>query len=104
MQQLALNQKIKITVNKQLWEVLSGHVTASRRSKLPVLTIGVNHSGIFNTIAVKTISGFTDKKYVNIYKLQNGMLLLELCDVGMFKITTFLGLAKVGYRKSKCLK
>lgn len=88
MQQLALNQKIKITVNKQLWEVLSGHVTVSRRSKLPVLTIGVNHSAIFNTIAVKTISGFTDKKYVNIYKLQNGMLLLELCDIGMLKITT----------------
>lgn len=37
MQQSALNQKIKITVNKQLWEVLSGHVTASRRSKLPCI-------------------------------------------------------------------
>lgn len=87
MQQSALNQKIKITVNKQLWEVLSGHVTASRRSKLPVLTVGTASSANFNRVAIRTISGLIDKNCVNIYRLQNGMLLLELCDFGMLKLT-----------------
>lgn len=91
MQQLALNQKIKITVNKQLWEVLSGHVTASRRSKLPVLTVGISNASAFNRAASKIIPGIIDKKYLNIYKLQNGMLLLELCDIGMLKITKSTG-------------
>ena len=86
MQNAELSQKIKITVNKQLWEVLSGHITTTRRSKLPVLTVGMSSSANFNKVAITTILDKLKKEFCNIYRLQNGMLLIEFCDIGMLKI------------------
>lgn len=81
-----INQKVKIRVDKQLWEILSGQITVQRRTKLPVLTISTAASGRFNIVAQKLLK---DAKYCNLYKLKNGIILLEATNEGLLKITKY---------------
>lgn len=78
-------QKIKITVNKQLWDVLSGQISIQRRSSLPLLSIGSAVQAKFNRAAQKIIQ----EKFVNFYKLSNGMLLIEFGKEGQLAVTKY---------------
>jgi hypothetical protein len=88
----AIQQKIRIRIDKNMWDVLSGQIVMQRRTSLPVLTIGNNTQGTFNSAAKKLLAKM---KFANFYKLSNGMLIVEFSDKeGLLKLTRYSNLIK----------
>ena len=84
-------EKFKIKVDRKLWDVLSGQIVTQRRSSLPILTVGAV-GGKFNRVAQNSIVANADR--CNFYKLKNGILLVELGDQGILKITKYFNKAR----------
>lgn len=80
-------EKFKIKVDKKLWDVLSGQIVMQRRTSLPCLTVAMGITGKFNVAAQRTI--LKDASHCNFYKLKNGMLLIEVGNEGLLKITRY---------------
>lgn len=72
-------QKIKIRIDKNMWDVLSGQIVMQRRTTLPVLGIGIGINGNFNSAAQKLIGKNTNATF---YKLPEGIILVEFGKTG----------------------
>lgn len=82
-------QKIKIRIDKNMWDILSGQIVMQRKTSLPVFTVGLAPQSSFNA-AAKSLLDKAGYKFANFYKLSNGMLLIEFVkQAGQLKITRF---------------
>ena len=77
-------QKIKIRIDKNMWDVITGQIVVQRRTTLPVLAVGIGVNGNFNRAAQNLIGNNT---HATFYKLPEGIILVEFGKTGAHSLS-----------------